>query len=244
MESSSSSGSMADVGRRCSSGLPGAGRRRHLPQIIYHELESNDAYSSDGAGVVIPTVTREDYMIVGLEVLADRGHLGLKLAEVCRRLGVTSGSFYHFFGNWADYRSQLIGYWKENGTLAKLNLICAEPDPRRRIERLVEVALRLNHTAEGAIRAWSRVDADVAAIQAEVDGLRHRVVLDSARQLGVDDLRAIRFADAALYLLIGYEQAALAPDLEGLESIFRDLLGLLESERVGSALGRTAGTLR
>ncbi|KAA0120595.1 TetR/AcrR family transcriptional regulator [Mycolicibacterium sp. P9-22] len=173
-------------------------------------------------------MTRDDYMVKGLEVLADRGHLDLKLAEVCRRLGVTSGSFYHFFSSWADYRSQLILYWKDNGTLAKLNLIGAEPDPRRRIERLVEVGLHLNHTAEGAIRAWSRVDADVAVIQSEVDQLRRRVVLDSARQLGADEARANRFADAALYLLVGYEQAALAPDLEGLEAIFRDLLRLIE----------------
>ncbi|WP_141863992.1 TetR/AcrR family transcriptional regulator [Arthrobacter sp. SLBN-53] len=173
-------------------------------------------------------MTPEDYVAVGLEVLGDRGHLGLKLAEVCRRLGVTSGSFYHYFDNWADYRRQLIGYWKVNGTLAQLKVICAEPDPRRRIEGLVEVALRLNHPAECAIRAWSRVDPDVAAIQSEVDRLRHQVVFDAALELGVDRIRANRFADAALYLLVGYEQAALAPDLAGLEAIFRDLLTLIE----------------
>lgn len=176
-------------------------------------------------------------MIVGLEVLADRGYLCLKLAEVCRRLGVTSGSFYHFFDSWADYRSQLIQHWKEHGTLAKLNHVRAEPDPRRRIEGLVEVAVRLDHTAEGAIRAWSRVDSEVAAVQSEVDSLRHRVVLDSAREMGVEELRANRFADASLYLLIGYEQAALAPDVEGLAGIFRDLFALLESDGTGQRRG-------
>ncbi len=173
-------------------------------------------------------------MAVGLEVLGDLGHLGLKLAEVCHRLGVTSGSFYHYFDNWAHYRRQLIEYWKVNGTLAQLKVICAEPDPRQRIEGLVEVALRLNHPAECAIRAWSRVDPDVAAIQSEVDRLRHRVVLDAALELGVDRARATRFADAALYLLVGYEQAAVAPDLDGLGAIFGDLLSLIEG-RAGLA---------
>lgn len=179
-------------------------------------------------------------MGVGMEVLADRGYPGLKLAEVCGRLGVTSGSFYHFFDNWADYLDSLILHWKEHGTLAELRLISLEPDPGRRIERLVEVALRLNHTAEGAIRAWSRVAPEVAAVQAEVDRLRHRVVLDIALDMGAGPLRARRFADAALYLLIGYEQAALPPDLDGLGLIFRDLLAQLDrSDRVfvDSALG-------
>lgn len=186
-------------------------------------------------------MTREDYVAVGLDVLVDRGYLGLKLAEVCRRLGVTSGSFYHYFDNWADYRRQLIGYWKVTGTLAQLKVICAEPDPRRRLEGLVEVALRLNHPAECAIRAWSRADPEVAAIQSEVDRLRHRVVFDAARELGVGDTQAGRFADAALYLLVGYEQAALAPDLDGLESILRALVGLIE-ERAGMS-GPAANTV-
>lgn len=208
--------------------------------FIYHELEYVNEIKSGRAGAVALIVTREDYMIVGLEVLADRGHLCLKLAEVCRRLGVTSGSFYHFFDSWAAYRSQLIQYWKEHGTLAKLTIISAEPDPRRRIEGLVDVAVHLDHTAEAAIRAWSRVDDEVAAVQSEVDSLRHRVVLDSAREMGVEKLRANRFAAASLYLLIGYEQAALDPDIEGLAGIFRDLIAWLESDGVerlrGSAI--------
>ena len=42
-------------------------------------------------------VSREAYFETGLEVLSDLGYGGLKLAEVCNRLGVTTGSFYHYF---------------------------------------------------------------------------------------------------------------------------------------------------
>ena len=41
--------------------------------------------------------TRDAYYDTGLDVLSDLGYGGLKLAEVCRRLGVTTGSFYHYF---------------------------------------------------------------------------------------------------------------------------------------------------
>lgn len=53
-------------------------------------------------------VSREAYFETGLDVLSDRGYGGLKLAEVCNRLGVTTGSFYHYFPNWASYTRELI----------------------------------------------------------------------------------------------------------------------------------------
>ena len=48
-------------------------------------------------------VSREAYFETGLDVLSDLGYGGLKLAEVCNRLGVTTGSFYHYFSGWPDY---------------------------------------------------------------------------------------------------------------------------------------------
>ena len=46
---------------------------------------------------------RESFFETGLEILAELGFGGLKLAEVCGRLGVTTGSFYHYFRNWNNY---------------------------------------------------------------------------------------------------------------------------------------------
>lgn len=175
------------------------------------------------------SVTRDDYMSVGLEVLADRGHLGLKLAEVCRRLGVTSGSFYHYFVGWPQYRRELIEHWKAEATTAHVQWVSSEPDPRRRIAHLVSVALGLNHAAEAAMRAWSCVDPDVRAVQVDVDALRHDIVLKSAREIATDEVGAKRFADAALYLVIGYGQSTLAPDLDGLEAILLGLIGALHT---------------
>ena len=48
-------------------------------------------------------VSREAYFETGLDVLSDLGYGGLKLAEVCNRLGVTTGSFYHYFSGWPAY---------------------------------------------------------------------------------------------------------------------------------------------
>ena len=66
----------------------------------------------------MPTVaTRESYFETGLEILADRGLGGLKLAELCGRLGVTTGSFYHHFSGWQIYTRELVRYWMHDRTV-------------------------------------------------------------------------------------------------------------------------------
>ena len=54
---------------------------------------------------------RESYFTTGLEVLADQGVGGLKLAEVCGRLGVTTGSFYHYFDSREAFGLELIRHY-------------------------------------------------------------------------------------------------------------------------------------
>jgi AcrR family transcriptional regulator len=60
--------------------------------------------------------SRESYFEAGLDVLSDLGYGGLKLAEVCNRLGVTSGSFYHYFSSWRAYTSELVAHWMQART--------------------------------------------------------------------------------------------------------------------------------
>ena len=55
--------------------------------------------------------SRESYFETGLDVLSDLGYGGLKLAEVCQRLGVTTGSFYHYFPSWSAYTQELVAHW-------------------------------------------------------------------------------------------------------------------------------------
>jgi hypothetical protein len=46
-----------------------------------------------GSRAMASVVSHEAYFETGLDVLSDLGYGGLKLAEVCNRLGVTTGSF-------------------------------------------------------------------------------------------------------------------------------------------------------
>ncbi|MGZ8178513.1 TetR/AcrR family transcriptional regulator [Williamsia sp. SKLECPSW1] len=162
------------------------------------------------------TTTRLAYLETGLSVLADLGYGGLKLAEVCRRLGVTSGSFYHFFPNWSTYTSELIAHWQSESNTALIRHVRSETDPRRRIDILRGIAMSLPYHAEAAIRTWSSLDAEVRAVQREVDASRYEVLVESAEAIMGDRRGAEYFAKWAMYLLVGYEQVTLDDDPEAL----------------------------
>src|SRR3984893_730292 len=135
-------------------------------------------------------LSREAYFEAGFEVLSDVGYGGLKLAEVCGRLGVTSGSFYHYFSNWSAYTHELVNHWKQASTTELLDCRRHFPDPRRRIDQLIRNGLNLPHGAEAAIRTWSNLDPDVHAAQAAVDQARHDVMRKSALEILRDEVAA------------------------------------------------------
>ncbi len=55
-------------------------------------------------------------------MLSDLGYGGLKLAEVCNRLGVTTGSFYHCFPGWPAYTRELVGLGLPHGAEAAIRV--------------------------------------------------------------------------------------------------------------------------
>jgi AcrR family transcriptional regulator len=179
-------------------------------------------------------ITKDAYFATGVEVLSDLGYGGLKLAEVCKRLGVTTGSFYHYFTSWSAYTSDLANDYFLGLTLERVRALRAEPDPRRRIDSIFEIGMKLPHGAESAIRAWSSVNPEVRAVQVEVDRQRVEVLWQSALEILHDARLARLFAHWSIYLLVGYEQSTLPPDSDGLAWMVAQQLDALDSGRFSS----------
>lgn len=177
--------------------------------------------------------SRELFFQAGFDVLAESGYGGLKLAAVCRRLGVTSGSFYHYFTNWSAYTGQLVAHWQK-GMSVRLESARVEPDPRHRLDRMIKGALTLPHGAEAAIRVWASIDPQVRTAQAAVDRLRFDAVFESALQVLDNRRQAEMFAAWSIYLLVGYEQALLPRNPDGLEWLVTELLESLDAGRFAS----------
>jgi AcrR family transcriptional regulator len=177
--------------------------------------------------------SRDSYLETGLDVLSDLGYGGLKLAMVCNRLGVTTGSFYHYFPSWSEYTRALVEYWAQARRVS-VEAACDEPDPRRRIDNFIQTALALQHASEAAIRTWSSIDPAVHAVHAAVEQQRFDVVFEAAFAILENKHQAQIFASWAMYVLIGYEQSTLPRNPRDLEWIGGQLLDALDSGRFGS----------
>lgn len=173
--------------------------------------------------------SRDAFFDIGLGVLSDLGYGGLKLAVVCQRLGVTTGSFYHYFASWSVYTRQLVAHWQEGMTVKVVQAVQAEPDPRRRLDTLVHAGLLLPHGADAAIRVWSAIDPEVRAVQAAVDRQRFDALYNIALEIRQNPRQASLFASCTVYLLVGYEQTLLPPDTGGLVRLLEQLLVTLDS---------------
>jgi hypothetical protein len=122
-------------------------------------------------------------------------------------------------------------------TVQVIEAVRAEPDPRRRIDTLIQVGLTLPHGAEAAIRVWSSLDPQVYRIQAAVDQQRFDIMYESAFEILQNKRQAELFAAWGVYLLVGFEQATLARDTDALEWIAGQLLDALDSGRFASVPG-------
>lgn len=180
-------------------------------------------------------LSRQAYFETGLEVLSELGYGGLKLAEVCNRLGVTTGSFYHYFTSWPVYTRDLVQHWLDVRTVQHVEFVRALPDPRERLDSLIQIDLALPHGAEAAIRSWSSADPQVHAVQTQVDRQRFDIIYESALEVLHDERQAHLFASWGMYMLIGYEQALLPRDSAAIAWIAAQLLDALDSGRFASA---------
>ncbi|WP_051485922.1 TetR/AcrR family transcriptional regulator [Nocardioides sp. J54] len=158
---------------------------------------------------------REAWFTAANEILATEGYGALKLAPLCRRLGVTTGSFYHSFDNWQDFTDALLEAWLDERTQQTVDIVNQHDDPVTRLMMLAEASSQLLHRAEAAIRVWAGVDERVAAFQRDVDQRRYEVAHAALVEI-VGEERAPQYAAWAMSTLVGFEMLAEGQDGERL----------------------------
>lgn len=130
------------------------------------------------------TLTADDWLQAGYELLASDGMRALKIERLCEQVGATRGSFYWHFTDMKAYRAALVASWNtflenDRRSLAEME----DLPPRERLSKMIEALMSPQHwMLERAMREWARTDESVAA---GVDAADRRV-LRQVRQAFVD----------------------------------------------------------
>jgi AcrR family transcriptional regulator len=148
----------------------------------------------------------DDWIQAGYAILAEEGIKALKIDRLCKRLGVTKGSFYWHFTDMAGYRAALVDSWGalRDQDRRHFSELTTSP-PRERLSQMMSSLLGTRHwTLERAMREWARTDTAIAARLRAAD----QRVLETVRQAFVDsgfdeDDAAVR-ADATFAAGIGF----------------------------------------
>jgi AcrR family transcriptional regulator len=183
------------------------------------------------------TLTREDYLSVGLDLLAEGGVSAVTIAALCDRLGVTKGSFYHHFEDVAGYHAALLESW-ERSTYKAIESARAVADSHKRLSVLKELGVAAHHEAESAIRAWARSSEPAAAVVGRVDGAREANLVESFREIGIPLNRARHLARIGLATLIGTQSLERPVDRKRLLAVYDEYQEWLESATDGRRAGR------
>lgn len=163
------------------------------------------------------------------DLLATEGYGALKQAAVCRRVGVTTGAFYHSFKNWDDFTAALLDDWHRERTTVHAQFARAQAEPLRQLRALAEAGVLLRHKSEGAIRVWAGVDPRVAVVQQAVDDERFAVLTEAMTRVVADRREARRLAALGMNILAGFEQMPYLQTTADLRWQFRQLLELATS---------------
>ncbi|MBO6795701.1 TetR/AcrR family transcriptional regulator [Maricaulis sp.] len=146
-------------------------------------------------------ISREDWLETGLAQLGREGPAGLRISRLCKRAGVTRGSFYHHFADQKVYSETLLEHWEHSHTLALIDAADAAGEGAlERRHRLSALTSKLDMRVEAEIRRWAASDDQARVVLARVDNRRLDYLAELNRmENGMDtqaarDLAAIEYA--------------------------------------------------
>ncbi|WP_109509665.1 TetR/AcrR family transcriptional regulator [Nocardioides speluncae] len=178
----------------------------------------------------MPTVvSKEQYFEAALDVLGESGFKALNIRALCQTLGVTSGSFYHYFGSWDGFVVQLLEWWRDRQWVALRDLAFGSGEALDDMMLIRKLTLELNHPAEAAIRAWGANNEAVRLAQASVDDDRYKTVRKTIGALVDDKQKLDVLSEFGMTMLIGYQQRLASPECARLEELLDLYFDLVRS---------------
>jgi AcrR family transcriptional regulator len=132
-------------------------------------------------------LSRSDWLALAMEVLSKGGEAELRIDKLCRKLGVTKGSFYAHFENRADFVEQFVAHWSKTSTQSVIRAIDKLKDEAAEARLLALMRLLYQRRITGleiAMRAWATRDSTVAQGVQATDELRFKYIQGIFHDMG------------------------------------------------------------
>ena len=176
-----------------------------------------------------PDLTQRDWLEAGQALLRRGGLRALKLRPLAEELRVSTGSFYHHFGDFDAYQGRLAEYFAQTQISELVDAIRrTEAGPVNRI-RLLALTVRRRGLSRLSIamRAWAESDARAKAAVERHDDIVLGFLTDCVEANGFTQHDAAVRAYALMTLGLGKVHA---PHLQ-MPALMEDLIGILAQGR-------------
>lgn len=151
-------------------------------------------------------VDKEQWFIVGLDVLAKDGFARITIDNLCGLLQITKGAFYHHFKNIDGYIDALMKYWLEVNTFEFIRETEKLHDIKEQQQKLADMAAYASIRNESVIRAWSYSSSIVRGYVSQADTIRLEYAAKLNEAMGLKAKQAMDMAVIQYSMLIGMQQ--------------------------------------
>lgn len=139
----------------------------------------------------------------GLKILSESGHENLTIDNLCIRLNLTKGSFYHHFKNRQTYIEELLKYWENENTLKIIEISNSGTTSNEKMKTLNKVTTNIAKSPEIAIRTWAFHDPLVKEYQTKADLMRIKYVRDISDSITKNEKEAELLSKLLYALFVG-----------------------------------------
>lgn len=164
----------------------------------------------------------EDWLDMGLRVLAQKGYANLRLEYLCGELQVTRGSFYHHFQDINDYIDQLMAYWEKNSIAIMQKAGETEGSPLDKLNQLQRAVFKIPAKLEVVIRAWATFNPTVLEYIRKIDRRRIKFITGLYEETGVSRQQAETTARIEYATYIGVQNLYFMESPKKAEALYRE----------------------
>jgi len=181
-------------------------------------------------------LNKSDWVDAATAILVDENVRGIRLDVLCKKLGVTKGSFYWHFAGRPALLKAILEQWHSRMTTNVISRLGADGGkPMDRLRSLIALPRATRSPAFGrieqSIRDWSRRDKQAFKAVEEVDRIRLDYIADLFTQQGIAPDVAARRAYFAYALLMGDSVLRSTVQPDNLDEMLDEVMEILTTDR-------------